>query len=183
MTIARRDRFCAIDRAHNHRQELSAPHVKYEMSPISTFASGVLPVNNGRVLLGREQRGWSGFSGRAAEGEFPLATALREFREETAHAFELDEEVLRRSPCVRTRTPRNKEFFLYLVPFDATADDPIRFDMARSASNLAVEREKMEVRWVPFEQVPRLLLAPGFRDDWPLIRSHLQDGRMKPLRV
>jgi 8-oxo-dGTP pyrophosphatase MutT (NUDIX family) len=138
------------------------------------YAAGVLPFHAGHVLLGLERRGWSGFSGRSEPHEQdPAATALREFREESAHAFALTPDDLHDAACVHTRTPRNADFYIFLVPLPRTEADPERFRHARLQAVRPVEREKVEVRWVPVEAVASLRLAPSFRSDWTAIRRRL----------
>lgn len=150
---------CAMLNAPSSHQ-----HHPAKLSP--AHSAGVLPVCGKHMLLGRETRGWSAFSGKGLVDETPVDTACRELREETANLIDLEPEHIATGARIVSSTPRHSQFYLYVVSldqFDPDIND--KFWKCRRQSKRGVEREKKELKWVPLKDVAHMRLMQSFRSD------------------
>lgn len=143
--------------------------------------AGILPIaiKNGVVhlLLGKETTSgrWSTFSGKQEEGEDFMATALREFHEETSNTFPyVTKDFLTefQRSCLDSRTPTGKAIKLYLVDFSFCNQEQLsteNFTTNRRISTTDYEKEKTELRWVSLDEVTKLRLRYCFFKDLPKI--------------
>lgn len=143
-------------------------------SPSAPHCAGVLPYHGDRLLVGREPRGWSPFSGHAERGETMAQTALREFHEETAGIFRGLAVALHEEACVCTVTPSGRLFALYLVELPVV-DEHVNavFRTHRACATRAVECEKLQLAWVKTATVYDLRLERMFRNDLPFVLERL----------
>ena len=82
------------------------------------YSAGILPVYNFQVLLGKEKRGWSGFSGKyeSEKDVTVMDTAIREFTEETAGLLEKSrvQWLIKEAPLLKSCTPKDTSFIFTL---------------------------------------------------------------------
>ncbi len=138
------------------------------------YSAGILPYCNEFVLIGREERGWSGFSGKCESGETPKETAVREFNEETAHIFK-GVKISKNTICISTSTPKKYKFYLYLVKFD-NYDTELNsiFLKSRVSTTNPAEKEKTELKWVHLDDIGSLDLSQAFRKDLKDIKEKIK---------
>jgi 8-oxo-dGTP pyrophosphatase MutT (NUDIX family) len=135
-----------------------------------THSAGVLPFFDNKILLGREERGWSAFSGKSEGDETPLETAVREFQEETANIF-ADVAILE-TACLKSITPRGIPFFLFLSCFKTPCVDANeQFQIQRRLTKNQREMEKRELMWVNVDDIYSIQLSKSFAMEWLRIKK------------
>ena len=135
------------------------------------YSAGILPVYKSSILLGKERRGWSGFSGKCdKDDEDILCTAIREFQEETAGLLDIDcvKSLIQGAVLVESVTPRGHKFHLYVMnvtkkEYDALSNN--KFQLKRKTVRLPQQREKVEIKWVDISEIYELDLSQCFKHD------------------
>lgn len=139
---------------------------------VDMYSAGILPVYGNLVLLGKEARGWSGFSGKydSTKDKSILDTATREFMEETAGL--MDESRIRQlsdgAPVFRSSTPKGYDFHMYVVTFsvdDYNAFTNDKFMTKKAGTANLFENEKSEIRWVATSELHKVRMSYFFYRD------------------
>ncbi len=134
-------------------------------------SAGILPVCDNKILLGREKRGWSGFSGKSENNESPFDTAKREFTEETAGLF-CDVVInYEKYKLLETKTPSGYPFFLYIMEFPYIEHINQKFKLQLKNATNKNEKEKEELAWVNIWNVNTVQLSRSFSIDWKSIKK------------
>ena len=143
------------------------------------YSAGILPVYHRQVLLGKEKRGWSGFSGkREATDVTTESTAIREFQEETIGLLELDDVIrlLKTARLIQSSTPRGFKFYLFVAHVQESDYNKLtneRFQRKRISSASVYEREKTEIKWVDVDKIEDEELSHCFKNDLSNIQNIL----------
>jgi len=136
------------------------------------FSAGILPYDGEHFLLGKQNGGWTTFSGKSKAGETPNDTAIREFAEETAGVFpEID--IAGVQPLV-THTPRGFAFYLFCVRVPRNPEHSTAFLHRRSLTLSPDYREMQQVAWIHVADLERTPLRTAFRVDLPKILSIIE---------
>ena len=144
------------------------------------YSAGILPVYDRQVLLGKEKRGWSGFSGKREEIDTSYeSTAIREFQEETIGLLEFDDvkRLLENARLITSSTPRGFKFYLFVAHLQERDYDKLTnqlFQRNRKSSACVYEREKTEIRWVNVDKLEDMKLSRCFKHDLANIQNILR---------
>lgn len=124
------------------------------------------------ILLGKEPRGWSAFSGKRELGETPRETAKREFNEETAFLFENID--IPDRPFLVSSTPSKKMFYFFLLDIEIEDEVNQKFIEKRDNYISVFTKEKSELRWWSWKDAEvSKEMAPAFHKDIKAIKKKL----------
>lgn len=132
---------------------------------ILTFQGQVLLVGND---YGRPELSWSLPGGRLEPGEQHPEAVVREVLEETGLAVRAGDLLF----VIDAKTDRDRRHFVTCVFELALLEEVSRVPEVTAGSDLAVRA----VRWVPFKEVPALLVQPSLGE--PLV-NYLYHGKEK----